>query len=322
METTIEIGGDMKYILIIVTISILIISLSLGLNAGESETLYSNRELNEVIEFNDPELEATIKTAMKHTGDIRLRDALEVTELDLEKAYDTEKKGRLPNCPSLEGLEYFKNLKSLNLTYYQPENITPLGELTQLTDLNLSGYHNFNDAFIENSEALSKLVHLENLDLQTTYLVDVSFLENLKKLQTLKVHFSKNAYIDGKEFNRLKHLRKLFIAGNRNVSLTQLDQLPLLEHLELFNCRVENLDFLSASNQLKYLSADHGGIDDIEGLSSLYELETLILSNNNISDITPLKDLNKLKILKLTQNPYENDLVIRQLESNGCLISK
>ena len=83
-----------------------------------------NIDLNEVVNINDRYLKSSIKKELNLTSDtITVGDMQNLTALTVHGA------------ESLEGLQYAKNLKSLNIEYNEIRDLSPLKNLKKLTDL-------------------------------------------------------------------------------------------------------------------------------------------------------------------------------------------
>ena len=135
-------------------------------------------------------LEAAIKDWLEKET-ITYGEAKEVDELFLEGW----------GISSLDGLEYFENLTTLDLTSNKVTDLTPLADLTKLTDLTLwdnkitdltplTGLTELNNLILWDNKItdilpLAALVNLEYLDLDTNYIRNISPLENLTKLETI-----------------------------------------------------------------------------------------------------------------------------------------
>jgi hypothetical protein len=93
----------------------------------------------QIVEFTDSTLEAMVRAAMsKPEGDITLADAEAVTALSL--SYEWLR--LLPDAAPIReigGLEYFKNLESLDLSFHEITDVAPLAGLNKLVVLSLRG---------------------------------------------------------------------------------------------------------------------------------------------------------------------------------------
>lgn len=89
------------------------------------ENLELDLELNNIVNIKDKYLNASIKSELKLSNDnITVGDMKKLTKLDVQGA------------ESLDGLQYAKNLESLNIEYNEIKNLSPLKDLKKLTNLN------------------------------------------------------------------------------------------------------------------------------------------------------------------------------------------
>ena len=88
------------------------------------ENLEENTDLNEVVNIKDKNLKSSIKKELNLSSDvITVGDMQNLTKLNVQGA------------SSLEGLQYAKNLESLNIEYNEINDLSPLKDLKKLTDL-------------------------------------------------------------------------------------------------------------------------------------------------------------------------------------------
>ncbi|KPU43701.1 N-acetylmuramoyl-L-alanine amidase LytC precursor [Oxobacter pfennigii] len=122
------------------------------------------------ITFKDDNLEDGIRSKIKKSrGTIYKSDVLGVTDLKLDR----------DGIEDLSGLQYFTNLKSLDLGQNDIEDISPLGSLVKLETLRLD------NNYIEDITPLRNLTNLTYLDLKVNYISNISPLKSLVKLTTL-----------------------------------------------------------------------------------------------------------------------------------------
>jgi len=154
-----------------------------------------------VVTFADPVLEAMVRGAMgKPEGDITATEAEAVTRLNLSlelERYVSEE----AQIKEISGLENFKNLESLDLSFHALTDVSPLAGLTKLATLSLAGnpvaditplagLTNLKGLTLSNCAAqdyspLAKLVNLEFLMLDNSTITDVSPLASLTNLKHL-----------------------------------------------------------------------------------------------------------------------------------------
>lgn len=215
----------------------------------------------------------------------------------------------------LTGIEYFKNLTSLNCRRNNIKNID-LSNNDKLEELNCEG--NFikeidftgctglkklycGDNMIENLD-VSNLKNLEELDCSENNISDI----NLKINTSLKVlNLSKNKItnIDLKPNTQLKELeicdtklKNIDLSGNK-----LLETIDLSTNKYDYGKKGEITDInLSNNNELRILKLSNNKISSIN-LKNKDKLNRLDLSGNNISKID-LSDCINLKLLNLSSN--------------------
>ncbi|WP_042332730.1 cell wall-binding repeat-containing protein [Desulfosporosinus orientis] len=123
------------------------------------------------ITFADPELYTAIRHKLHKSSSksIYKSDALDVTSLFI----------RSEGITNLSGLEYFSNLKTLDLSHNTLTNIAPLSKLTKLQTLKL------HDTEIKDVNAIKDLTSLTYLDITDNFITNFTSLKNLTNLTTL-----------------------------------------------------------------------------------------------------------------------------------------
>lgn len=129
---------------------------------------------------------------------------------------------------------------------------------------------------------ITKLVHLELLDLACNQISKIENLSNLTNLQRLSLGENNISKIEG--IGNLKSLNELFLHSNEIIKIEGIENLKHLEELNLSDNKVV----------------------EIEGLDNLKKLEILNLSNNLITDIKDvLGILEKIDKMVLEGNPLK-----------------
>ncbi len=202
---------------------------------------------------------------------------------------------RLEYPPSLEGIQYFSNLKSLTL--FCDDNIRdfmPLGSLQELVSLTLEG-----SVYIDNFTPLSGLPHLTYLTMKC-YFHKTNFktLADLPRLTKLTLHYDHFEPLQLKDLMQLIELNLLKYSPDSIylVSLTKLTILDLSNSSKLRKLVLEDLP------QLDILNLSHcSQLSDLQPLETLTKLNILNLSNCPfIEDLSPLAGLTQLKELDLS----------------------
>jgi hypothetical protein len=175
-----------------------------------------------VVVIPDPNLEAVIReTIGKPEGDITDTDLQTITQLD----------GHYRGIIDLTGLEYCTNLTWLNLDSNQIADITPLANLTALTELSLG----FN-LQITDITPLSNLTALTYLFLDFNYIADITPLANLTALTYLALMFNK--ITDITPLSNLTALTKLDLYSNQITDIQPLVDNPGIgsgDYVSLYN---------------------------------------------------------------------------------------
>jgi len=159
----------------------------------------------EIVTFADPTLEARVRAAMgRPEGDITAAEAEAVTEmyLGIEWQMDASEETQITD---LGGLEYFKNLQSLNLASNAVADISPLTGLTKLVSLSLGGNP------VADISPLSGMTSLRRLSLSGCQAADYSPLAKLVNLEALMLDNSTMA--DVSPLASLTGLKQLYLAG-------------------------------------------------------------------------------------------------------------
>ncbi len=154
-----------------------------------------------IVTFADPALEAMVRGSMgKPAGNISVVEAESVTRLDFSNEWQRFISEETA-IHDIGGLEFFKNLESLDLSFNAVADLTPLSGLKKLASLSLGGNPikdlaplagltnlkvlTLSGCAAQNYSLLSELVNLNLLMLDNSTLTDVSPLVSLTKLKGL-----------------------------------------------------------------------------------------------------------------------------------------
>ncbi len=180
--------------------------------------------------FADPVLEAKVRAAMgKPEGDITAAEAEAVTELNLgiEWQQDISEGTQIKE---LSGLDYFKNLESLNLSGHAVTDISPLAGLTKLTSLSLGGNP------VADISPLSGMTSLRRLTLSGCAAQDYSPLSGIVDLEILTLDDS--AITDISALSGISGMTTLSLAHTQVSDISPLAALTNLKQLYLEDCPV------------------------------------------------------------------------------------
>ena len=173
---------------------------------------------SDTVTFADPVLEAMVRGSMgKPQDDITVAEAEAVTRLNLSNEWQRYV-SQETTIKDIGGLEYFKSLESLDLSYHAITDITPLAGLKKLTSLSLSnnpvadisplaGLTSLKVLILTGCKAqdyapLAKLVNLDFLMLDHATIADASPLASLTKL--------KHLYLTGSPINNYFPLSDIY----------------------------------------------------------------------------------------------------------------
>ena len=226
---------------------------------------------SKVVTFTDSALEAMVRGSMgKPTGDITVAEAESVTRLNLSNEwlrYISEE----TTIHDINGLEFFKNLESLDLSFHAVTNITPLSGLKRLTSLSLGGCP------IDDIAPLAGLTSLKVLTLSGCAAQDYSPLAKLVSLNFLMLD---NATItDVSPLVSLTNLKYLYLAG-----------CPISNYFPLSDIyqSLEQKDFIIA-----FTLAELGFMMDNDGKRAIYDGDRAYMKINHIEWGAPPEDWTK-----------------------------
>ena len=186
----------------------------------------------------------------------------------------------------------------LSLYEYSVKDISLLKDLTNLTQLNLSGNG------LTDISALKNLKNLTQLHLWNNQLTDISALKNLTNLTHLDLSHSQITDISA--LKGLTNLTQLNLGGNRLTNISALKGLTNLTQLNLGSNQLTDISALKGLTNLMQLDLWDNKITDISALKDLTNLTQLDLSGNRITDISTLCSLKNLTRLDLLKNQIKH----------------
>ena len=228
----------------------------------------------------------TLDNIAKHNLAHELESYHALTYLDITNEVGGEYKevrNYLFDMPKLTNLlRGLNNLTTLHMGACDSyiKDFSPLGQLTQLTNLKL--YH----CQIDDVSSFCNLINLTHLNLQNNKIRDVTPLSQLTNLLHLNVSCN---YI-------------------RNVS--SLAALTKLVHLDLSWNRIKDISCVSNLLALEHLFLCANGFSDIAPISGLTKLQTLAISLNNVKDISTLSNLTELTCLCVNAHTLSDTSVL------------
>ena len=181
--------------------------------------------------------------------------------------YLNMKKAKIDSLVYLEKCAHLKEV-SIN-TENGPFSFAVLGRLKNLKKLDLSGMRLFN------IDDLTYISTLEELDLSTNLMNDISALLSMENLRVLNVQNC--PYL--KDYSLLK-------------------EFPSLEELDMSYNVPDNFDFLRSLNKLQVLRMEQSGFSDMRELNHLSSLRKLDVSKNEITHVDDFITVGNLTTFK------------------------
>lgn len=197
-----------------------------GGNGGDDRSDWLQPENPDaVVEFNDPVFESRVRELMGiPEGKITARDAAAVDRLDFNMQWQEN----IPDdtrIHNLKGIEYFINLKELNLNFHAVSDIGMLPALTRLENLDF-GSNGYGDLSI-----FASMPKLRRLVLFGNEISDVSPLAGLTQLNYLQIEHNQIADISA--LAGMPELKTLDVQDNRIADFSPLYGLTNLETLRI-----------------------------------------------------------------------------------------
>lgn len=208
-----------------------------------------------------------------------LNKILEIRDLNLTRNTD---------ITNLKPINRLRNLRTLNVSYTQIQDIYPVRNLTKLHKLDCSF------TSINSLEPLIYSMELTTLDLSNSSVHSIKPLANLTNLKILDIS---NTTIDNLESSiDMLALEDLKMRNTLIKDLTPLSRLSKLNYLDISdNEQIESLIALGQLKQLKALYCSNTNINTLFPLSALENLETIYCENSQIISLKGLGSLPKLK---------------------------
>jgi hypothetical protein len=238
------------------------------------------------VPFVDPELATLIRASMGKVGDISLVEAESVTRLNLSAEWRRYISVETP-VQDISGLEYFKNLESLDLSFHDITDVTPLAGLTKLSSLSLSG----------------------------NPVADLSPLAGLTNLKVLLL--SKCAAKDYTPLSKLVNLDFLMLDQSNITDVTPLVTLENLKHLFLAGCSIDSyfplLNIYQGLEQKDFsiatTLAELGFLMDNDGKQAIYDGGIASVRINHVEWGAPSADWMQNSVRTVfAQNDYKIDI--------------
>ena len=205
-----------------------------------------------VMVWNDSVLESKMREVTGiYSGDIRLKDVWNITELDLGRSYADNESAPVSN---LQALSELKNLRKLSIVNSAISDISALAGLTSLEHLILD-YNQISDI-----SPLAGLTSLYELSLWNNQIGDVSPLADLTSLHYL--HLSNNQISDISPLARLTSLRTISMSDNMIPDISVLANFKELDRLIMENNQITSVAPLQGLKNLSCVYASGNPLTD------------------------------------------------------------
>lgn len=232
---------------------------------------------------------------------------------------------------SLEPLRGLKDLRSLKFSRMAKFQESPL-DLGPLSGLKMVEWLQIDSTLVKNTDALSTLVNMKEMQLTDTGNPSLAFLRPMTKLESITILDKKQSVNDFKDFAELTNLKKFVVSAVEvtDQSTANLTRLTNLEWFQLsFPKGVTNVDFLKDCRKLRDLTIDRAPmftdvsalkgmtnlrmlringtpVTDVSALAGSRSLEMVNLSGTQVSDVSPLAKCPALRTLSIEEAPVKD----------------
>ncbi|MCB0196253.1 MAG: NACHT domain-containing protein [Anaerolineae bacterium] len=188
------------------------------------------------------------------------------------------------NVNDLSHIAHLHQLKKLDVSQTEIDNLQAIAPLVNLTELNLSGCP------VSDMTPLTHLSRLCKLDISNTKTQDISFLEKITQIQSLN------------------------IAGLSIKDLFPLDCLQKLTELIIDHTEVDDVSFITSFLELSHLGITGLRVSKLDPLLQLPNLSSLEISLSQLNLLEPIVENSSLSKITININDYSNDNLLFFLE--------
>uniref|UniRef100_UPI0032168D12 leucine-rich repeat domain-containing protein n=1 Tax=uncultured Draconibacterium sp. TaxID=1573823 RepID=UPI0032168D12 len=262
------------------------------------------------INFSDTILENQIKKALLLNSSQSVTTTIADTITILDIAGNRSDKFS-EKIKSVDGLQYFKSLRSLTISYNSISDLTPLEKLVNLEKLVAE------NNIIKEITPLKDLTKLKLLNLYRNNVSDISALSNLTNLTVLRLWDNNVSTIQ--TLSKLTNLKEINLGQNRIKDISPLTNCKKLHTIWLAFNPIVNPELLSEFNEtLRVLSISGCNIENIDYLENCYKMKDLLIFSNQIEDISVIRKMTSLKSLIAYNNQIESIDVVPHLIKEGA----
>ncbi len=205
---------------------------------------------------------------------------------------------------SLNGIEYFQNLKKLDIGNTV---VTDLGKLSEVKSLE-----------VLTAVAMGERVKDSKDDHTHEGLTDLTPVKDLENLKQLEISY--NAVSDLSPLSGLKNLTMLGLDENCVENFDALESITTLEGISANNNHLKNVDGIKNNKELTLFAVNgNKEITDISAIENCVKLETVIVNDNKIENIGDLSKLDKLEEFTANNNKIKDISSLHGCTSLGSL---
>jgi len=187
------------------------------------------------------------------------------------------------------------------------QNLNPLSELSDLTEINIS------NTVIDDLSPLRNLNDLQKLNISGTRVTSLDALRYASSLKELNASRTRVKHIEVLAF--LKNLDKINLRGSLADSLEPLSKLENLQLLNLSGLPISNIIAISNLPKLSDLNISSTQVSNLDAIQTLANLQNLYIDSTSISNLSPLSKLGKLALLHADYTPISDLAPLDKLSS-------
>lgn len=189
----------------------------------------------------------------------------------------------------LSPLDELTELVELNISNTLIEDLKPIRNLKKLEGFNCSG------STVTSLLPMRYIISLKELDISNTMIDNIDVVSNFKELS--KLYMSKTNVLDLAAVSVLQKITHLEASKTDISDLTPLTSLTLLSDLNISNTKITSISNIDSIISLQHLNIDTTNIESIVPLSGCSNLSVLQANSTYVSDLTSLRNLSKLKVI-------------------------
>lgn len=283
----------------------------------------------EPVTLADPMLDAAVREILSRgsASTLTTADLWSITELDVT-----------PEITDLSQMGYFTGLSKLTLqgredvdlsflskmpyltaldlenTLVNPEQLSIIGGLSQLEELNLSGCQ------LSTLTGLEPLTNLKTVKLSMNSISNLSPIGGSLGIKTLIAN--NNAISTAAPISGLTGLETLDLSNNLLRDLRTLSACVSLKSLDVSFNNLTTLGGINTLTNLEHFAAASNSLETAEGIGACTALRELDLNNNHLTEMEEISTLGKVEVLDVSYNDivtipdFPNDAALSVF--NGC----